>query len=93
MTLRCIHTDPEWWFCVFRSDETGEHVLLATVPGVGCYDIAMRLADDEVAMFRDCPTDFVTLARDFVVSRDMPVFKPRRISFRQSCADLLEIDV
>jgi hypothetical protein len=93
MTFRRIHTDSDWWFCVFRSDETGEHVLLATVPGVGCYDIAMRLADDEVAMFRDCPADFVTLARDFVASRDMPVFKPRRISFRQSGADLLEIDV
>ena len=62
-------------------------------PGMGCYDIAMRLRDDEIALFRDRPADFVMLARDFVASRDMPAFKPRQISFRQNGVDLIHIDV
>ena len=28
MTFQRIHTDTDWWFCVFRADQTGEHVLL-----------------------------------------------------------------
>ena len=92
MTFRRIHTDSDWWFCVFRSDKTGEHVLIATVPGVGCYDIAMRLGGDEVAMFQDRPADFIMLARNFVASREYPIFKSRLISFRQTGADLLDVE-
>ncbi len=92
MTFRRIHTNSNWWFCVFKAAQSADHVLLATVPGVGCWDIAMRLTADEIEMFRDRPEDFVTLARDFVASRDMPIFSSRRISFQQSGADILEID-
>lgn len=74
---------------MFKAEQTGEHVLLATVSGVGCWDIAMRLTADEVVMFRDAPEDFVTLARDFVASRDMPAFSSRRIEFRWT-GDFLE---
>ena len=79
-------------FCVFHSDQADDYLLVATVPGVGCYDIAMRLTPDEVAMFQASPPDFVTLARDFVASRDLPIFKTRRIPICRNGVDLLEIE-
>jgi hypothetical protein len=82
MKFRRIYTDPKWWFCVFKAEQSDEHVLLATVPGVGCYEIAMKLNPDEVSLFREAPDDFVTLAKDFVASRDWPAFKTRRVEFR-----------
>lgn len=92
MTFERIHTDAKWWFCVYLCRQTGDHLLVATVPAVGCYDIAMRLEADEVTMFTNRPDDFVTLARDFVASRDMPAFKDRRLSFRSQGPDLIETD-
>jgi hypothetical protein len=67
-------------------------VLVATVPGVGRHSIAMRLTEEEVAMFRHRPADFVLLAGNFVAWRNMQVFKSRLISFRRNGVDLLEID-
>jgi hypothetical protein len=92
MKLRRIHTNSQWWFCVFKADHADDHVLLATVPGVGCFDIAMKLTGDEVSLFKNAPEDFVTLARDFVASRDMPIFCSRLISFQHSGSDFLEIE-
>jgi len=92
MTFQRIYTDSTWWFSVFRSEQTGDYVLLATVPGVGCYDIAMRLTSDEVSLFHDRPSEFVGLAKDFVASREMPIFQARRISFRVHGPDVLETD-
>lgn len=75
---------------MFQAEAGGDHLLVATVPGIGCYDIAMRLSAEEVAAFRDRPDDFIGLARDFVASRDMPAFKDRRIAFRNAGPDRIE---
>ena len=93
MTLKRIHTDSNWWFCVFQAETGDDHVLIATVPCIGCYDIAMRLSADEVALFKDRPDDFISLARDFVASRDMLVFKNRKISFHQKGPDVIETEL
>ena len=58
MTFRRIHTDQSAWFCVFRSDQTGEHVLYAALREKDFPEVAMRLTADETALFRDRPTDF-----------------------------------
>jgi hypothetical protein len=50
----------------------------------------MRLTADETAMFRDRPTDFVSLARDFITSHDSPIFSSRKIPFRSHGTDLIE---
>ena len=92
MTFRRIHTDQTSWFCVFRSDETGEHVLYAAIREAGWPEIAMRLTPDETAMFRDHPTDFLALARDFVASHDSPAYSSRKTSVRSHGADLIEIE-
>jgi hypothetical protein len=92
MKFKRVHTDSNWWFSVFAAMTGHDHLLVATVPGIGCYDIAMRLSADEVALFSDRPEDFITLARDFVASRDMPIFKDRKISFRSQGPDLIETE-
>ena len=89
--FRRIHTDQDSWFCVFRSDQTGEYVLYAVVREAGVPEIAMRLTADETAMFRDRPTDFVSLARDFIASHDSPILSSRKIPFRSHGPDLIEV--
>jgi hypothetical protein len=90
MTFRRIHTDQTSWFCVFRSDETGEHVLYAALREKDIPEVATRLTADETAMFRDRPSDFLAFARDFIASHDSPVYSSRKISFRSRGADVIE---
>ena len=92
MILRRIHTDPTSWFCVFRSEQTGDHVLQATLREEGWPDIAIRLTADEIAMFQDRPTEFVTFAKEFIASHDSPIFSRRKISIRGSGPGFIEID-
>jgi hypothetical protein len=89
MTFRRIHTDQTAWFCIFRSD-AGEHLLYAALRDAGWPEIAMRLTADETAMFRDCPANFLVLARDFIASHDSAVYSSRKISFRSHGADVIE---
>ncbi len=91
MTLRRIHTDQSAWYCVFRSDQTGEHVLYAALREKNWPEIAMRLTADEAAMFRDRPADFAAFARDFITSHDSPIFSARKISFRSLDADAIDV--
>jgi hypothetical protein len=92
MTFRRIHTDQTYWFCVFRSDETGDHVLYAALKEKGWPEVAMRLTAKEVAIFRGHPADFLSFARDFIASHDSPIFSPRKISFRTNEPEVLEAD-
>jgi len=91
MTFRRIHTDQSAWFCVFRSDQTGEHVLYAALREKDFPEVAMRLTADETTLFRDRPTDFLALARDFIASHDSPVYSSRKITFRSHGVDLIEV--
>jgi hypothetical protein len=54
-------------------------------------EIAMRLTAEEVAMFRDRPTDFAAFARDFIASHDSTIYCARKISFRTLDADVIEV--
>lgn len=66
-------------------------MLLVTVQGVARYDIAMRLADEEIFAFRECSCDFEQHAGNFVEDRDMPVLRSPRMSLRCRGGDSLEI--
>jgi hypothetical protein len=90
MIFRRIHTDQTYWFCVFRSDQTADHVLYAALKEKDWPEIAIRLTPEEVAMFCERPGDFVSFARNFILSHDSPLFSPRKISFRTNEPDLLE---
>ncbi|MFO1490644.1 MAG: hypothetical protein U1F77_01705 [Kiritimatiellia bacterium] len=91
MILKRTYTNSEWWYCVFQGG-TGTTVLVATVPGVGCYDIAMVLNDDETILVEaKDKSDLTTLARDLVASRSMPIFKSRVFYPNQIDVDRIEL--
>jgi len=90
--LRRIDLDQTWWFSVFRSEQTGDHVLQATLREEGWPNIAIRLTADELAMFQNRPTDFTTFAKEFIASHDSPIFSPRKISIRSSGQGFIEIN-
>jgi hypothetical protein len=90
MTFRRIHTDQTYWFSVFRSDQTGDHVLYAALKEKDSPEIAIRLAAPEVEMFRERPVEFLSFARDFIASHETPLFSSRKISFRTSEPEVLE---
>ncbi|HXR04658.1 MAG TPA: hypothetical protein VN836_08120 [Verrucomicrobiae bacterium] len=84
--------EQKYWFSVFRSEPTGDHVLQATLREEGWPNIAIRLTADEIAMFQNRPTDFTTFAKEFIASHDSPIFSPRKISIRSSGPGFIEID-
>ena len=90
---RRVYKNDDWWFLVFKAEDSDEHILLATVPGAGCWDIAMKLSPQEVAMFRERLNDFVSLAKDFVDRRESSAFKPRRLNKFRWHGDTLEAEV
>ena len=92
MTFRRIHTNQSAWFCVFRSDQTGEHVLYAALREKDWPEVAIRLTAEETLMFRDRPADFLALARQFIASHDAPAFNSRKLSFRSNGPDIIEIE-
>ena len=92
MIYRRIHTDRKFWFCVYRSDPTGDCVLYAALKEKDWPEVAMRLTADEVEMFRERPADFLAFARDFIDSHDCSIFSPRKIRFRCNGPDILEIE-
>ena len=52
----------------------------------------MRLTTDEVGLFQNLPSEFADLVRDFMASRDMPIFRDRRLSCRVHGPGVLETD-
>jgi hypothetical protein len=90
MTFRRIHTDQTFWFCVFRSEQTADHVLYAAPKEKDWPEVAIRLTPEEVEMFRERPADFSSFARNFIVSHESPFFSSRKILFRSNEPDVLE---
>ncbi|GEP44772.1 hypothetical protein BGE01nite_40630 [Brevifollis gellanilyticus] len=92
MTLKLVYRDSAYWFSVYRSEETGTHVLVAVRRGNSYESIAMKLTADEVNFLSEAPEDLVMLARNFVHAEDWPAVKPRKIAFREVGPDSLQID-
>ncbi len=91
MILRREYTNSEWWYCIFVGDDDVT-VLVATVPGVGCYDIAMVLSPEEKELVTlEDKDDLTRLARDVVASRDMPAFKKRVFIPERVDVDTMEL--
>ena len=91
MTFRRIHTDQSAWYCVFRSDETGEHVLYAALREPGWPEAAIRLTCEETQMFLDDPAEFGRFARSFIATHDLPAFELRKLVFRSRDADHIDV--
>jgi hypothetical protein len=93
MIFKRIHADTDSWFSVFR-DETGlDYVLVVSVPLDRLHEVAMRMSPDEVAMFRDRPSDFIVLAREFVTLRDYLPWRDRKLPFLKRGSDVIDAGV
>lgn len=78
---RLIYRNKDWLYSVYRS-QTGSHVLVAVVPGVGWQDIARSITAAERAMLDDDPGAFTELALSFVRAKDSPEIRHLRIESR-----------
>ncbi len=73
------YRNQSWLYTVYGGVNTDEYILVAVVPGVGWYDIAMRLTKEEVETLRRSEDQFTDLVNQFLHGRDLPKYKSRRI--------------
>jgi HSP20 family molecular chaperone IbpA len=73
------YRNQRWLYTVSCSVDSDDYILVAVVPGVGWYDIAMRLTRDEVEILRRSEDEFTDLVNQFLHGRDLPKYKTRRI--------------
>ncbi len=94
MKYKRIFTDSTWWLTVFQGSTDADLVLVATISGAGCIDVALKLSEAEANLFRSNKAAFITFAKDFG-SRDRRISEPfarRRIEFTQLDLDTIETE-
>lgn len=72
----------KWLYTVYRANDATDYILVAVMPSVGWLDIAMRLEPDEVAVLRRDEDEFTHLSNQFILGRESPKYKTRRIEAR-----------
>lgn len=82
-----------YMYTVYGSGAPDDYILVATVPAVGMYDIAMRLTPAEVALLRKNEDEFTQLVTRFVRGRELREYKTRRMERQISNVSIDEIDV
>ena len=90
MIYHCVHTDLQLGFSVYRGNRWDDLILVATLPGAGRGEIAMRLTDPEPIMFTHYTDCFPELVEDVVASRESPKYKSRMVSIRRLNSDSIE---
>ena len=80
-----IYRNEKWLYSVYQNEKSA--ILLAVVPSVGWFEIAMRLSDDEVTLFRESKSKFTALVNTFVNERDSEGFQVRRINVKTEQED------
>jgi hypothetical protein len=88
--FRCIHTDPQLGFSVYRGDRRDDLILVASLPDAGQGEIAIRLDDPEPTLFIHYTDCFPDLVEDFVACWDSPKYKSRLVSIRHHDPDTIE---
>jgi hypothetical protein len=94
MKYKRIYTDTNWWLTVFQGATQNDLVLVATVSGSGCYDVALRCVENEIKLFHTSKTEFTKFAKDFG-SRDIDLARPfahRKIKFKQIDLETIETE-
>jgi hypothetical protein len=87
---RCIHTNPQLGFSVYRGDRRDDLILVASLPNGSQREIAIRLVDPEPIMFIHYTDCFPDLVEDFVACWDSPRYKSRLLSMRHHDPDTIE---
>jgi len=82
-----VYRNQEWLYSVYRSEEKDEYLLVAVVPAVGWYDIAMILNPAEAATFTADKAAFTGIVNSFLSWRERPAYKSRRVESRVQDGD------
>ncbi len=95
MIYRCIHKDIKLGFSVYRANRGGDLLhddllLVATLPGSGCREIAMHLEDPEPILYVHYTDCFPDLVDDFRASWEAPRYRSRLVSIRRQDLDTIE---
>ncbi len=92
MLLKQVYKNDDWLFSIYANTD-GAMVLVAVVPAVIWYEVAMVLDEDERALVgAGDKGDLILLARDFVASREMPIYRGRKIPIRDIDTTTIEVD-
>ena len=88
------YKNDEWMYVVYKAEQAQRYVLVATVPAVMWWDVAMVLNAEEVRTLGESPERFTRLVNQFLKGRDWPQYRERRIEsrIRHLGADAIEID-
>ncbi len=88
------YKNDEWMYVVYKAEEGERYVLVATVPAVMCWDVAMVLNAEEVRALSASPERFTRRVNQFLRGRDWPKYRERRIEsrIRRVSAEAIEID-
>ena len=94
MKYKRVYTDSTWWLTVFQGSTDTDLVLIATISGAVCIDVALKLSEDEANLFRSNKSAFITFAKDFG-SRDRRLSEPferRKIEFTRLYLETIETE-
>lgn len=72
----------EWMYTVYKAERDETYVLVATVPAVIWWDVAMVLNGEEVETLAQSKERFTWLVNQFLAGRDWPKYTERRIESR-----------
>ena len=73
------YRNQKWLYTVYKSESENNYLLVAVVPGIGWFDIALILKNEEVERLRKSEDDFTKFVNHFIKSREEKKFKSRRI--------------
>ena len=75
-----VYRNEKWLYSVYQNENGA--ILLAVVPSVGWFEIAMRLSDDELSIFGQSKSQFTAFVNKFIKGRDSERFRVRRIDVK-----------
>jgi hypothetical protein len=95
MIYRCVHRDSQLGFSVYRGNLRDDLlrddlVLVATLPGSGQREVAMRLTDPEPILFVHYTNCFPDFVENFVAAWDSPRYQSRLVSVRHQDPETIE---
>jgi hypothetical protein len=76
------YKNDEWMYIVYKAEDGEAYVLVATVPAIMWWDLAMVLSAEEVATLAQSKERFTLLVNQFLAGREWPTYKERRIESR-----------
>ena len=75
-----VYRNEKWLYSVYQNENGA--ILLAVVPSVGWFEIAMRLSDDELSIFGQSKSQFTAFVNKFIKGRDSERLRVRRIDVK-----------